>query len=365
VYKYIKEGLTLINKLSTLNKLLNILIPLISGYVEIETFKVYLLGLILQERWFSTHGISKRNETKSMWQVYDFLDNGINWQNIYYALAKYVFESLIENNWYLVVDGSPLKQQYAENRITRKGLINVKDEKNIPHNELVCLSLTNGIVYIPLDFRIWTSKKITNKREYKTKPEIFLTILHQYLIRRIPVRTIVFDNGFASMKALKWLNQNGFIWITRIKSNKKIKISEKHCKLKDLKLEIDQSVVLEMTGVSGEVKIIRTCHQDEVVYIATNKTDIGDTKLKAMYKSRWSCEVFHREAKQHLGLENIRMRSWQKLQNHVGFVCLSYALLSILRQQWGGSIGHAKHIIHNEVYQIHDAYERLLQKLAC
>ena len=50
MYKYIKEGLTLMNKLSTLNKTLNILIPLISDCVEIETFKVYLLGLILQER---------------------------------------------------------------------------------------------------------------------------------------------------------------------------------------------------------------------------------------------------------------------------------------------------------------------------
>jgi hypothetical protein len=364
VYKYIKEGLTLIKSLSTLNKMLNILIPLISDCVEIETFKVYLLGLILQERWFSTHGISKRNETKSMWQVYDFLDGSINWQKIYYALAKYVFEAFAGNNWYLVVDGSPLKQVYAENRIAKNDFINVKEHKNMPHNELICLSLTNGIVYIPLDFRIWTSKKITNKREYKTKTELFLTILYQYLIRRIPVKTIVFDNGFASMKVLTWLNKNGFTWITRIKSNKKIKTDGKNCKLKDLKLEIDQSVVLEMTGVSGEVKIIRTCHQDEVVYIATNKTDIDDTKLKTMYKSRWNCEVFHREAKQHLGLENIRMRSWQKLQNHVGFVCLAYALLSILRQEWGGSIGHVKHIIHDEVYQIHDAHERLLQLLA-
>jgi hypothetical protein len=66
--------------------------------------------------------------------------------------------------------------------------------------------------------------------------------------------------------------------------------------------------------------------------------------------------VFHREAKQNLGLENIRMRSWQKLQNHVGFVCLAYALLSILRQEWGGSISYVKSIIHGEIYQTNDAH---------
>ncbi len=57
------------------------------------------------------------------------------------------------------------------------------------------------------------------------------------------------------------------------------------------------------------------------------------------------------------------MRSWNKFQNHVGFVCLSFALLSILRQEWNDSIGQVKHRIHDEIYQIHNAHERLLQKL--
>jgi hypothetical protein len=364
VYKYIKEGLTLINTLSTLNKLLKIIVPSINADFDIENFKVYLLGLILQERWFSTFGISKRNETKTMWQIYYALNKTIKWKNIYYTLAYYCMVMFLGSNWYLVVDGSPLRQEYAMYRIAKRGFICVKGIKNMPHNELISLSLTNGIVYIPLDFRIWTSKKITSPREYKKKTELFLSMIYQYIIKRIPVRTILFDNGFASKKILRWLNKHGFIWFTRIKSNKKVKYNGKSCKLADLKLEINESVVLEMVGVSGYVKIIRICHQDEVVYIATNRTSIEDAQLIAMYKERWNCEVFHREAKQHLGLENIRIRSWQKLQNHVGFVCLSYALLSILRHEINGSIGNVKHIIHDEVYQIHDAYERLLQKLA-
>jgi hypothetical protein len=364
MYMYTKEGLTLINRLSTLNKMLNILLPLIIGIVDIENFKVYLLGLILQERWFSTFGISKRNETKSMWQIYYALNTPINWQKIYYTLANYCFVIFMGFNWYLVVDGSPLRQKYARYRIIKRGFICIKEYKNMPHNELISLSLTNGIVYIPLDFRIWTSKKITNKHDYKKKTEIFSAMLYEYLIKRIPVKTILFDNGFASMAILKWLNKNGFTWFTRIKANKNVRYNGKKCHLEDLKLEIDQSAVLEMVGVQGLVKIIRTCHQDEVVYIATNNITIDNETLIYTYKQRWKVECFHREAKQHLGLENIRMRNWQKLQNHVGFVRLSYALLSILRQEWKGSIGNVKHIIFDEVYQIHDAYERLLQKLA-
>jgi hypothetical protein len=365
MYKYIGEGLTLTKSLSTLNKLLWIVLPLVHSDFDIENFKVYLLGLILQERWFSTLGISKRNETKSKWQIYYALNKHINWKNIYYTLANYCLVMFTGLPWYLVVDGSPLRQKYAKYRITKRGFINVKKMKNMPHNELISLALTNGIIYIPLAFRLWTSKKITKPSEYKKKTDLFSTLIYEYFIKRIPIKTILFDNGFASKKILNWLNSHGFIWFTRIKSNKKVKFNGKNCALEDLKLEINESVVLKMIGVSGEVKIIRTCHQDEVVYIATNQTSIGDTQLITMYKSRWNVEVFHRESKQHLGLENIRMRNWQKLQNHVGFVCLSYALLSILRQEWNGSIGNVKHIIFDEVYQIHNAYERLLQKLVC
>lgn len=365
MYKYIEEGLTLTKSSSTLNKLLKHILPLVCKDFNIETFQVYLLGLILQERWFSTLGISQRTLTKTIWQMYYALDKHINWKNIFYSLAKLVIAMFPDSNWYLVVDGSPLRQQHAKFRITKRSFIGVKGIKNVPHNELISLSVTNGIIYIPLDFRIWTSKKVTKPSEYKKKTDLFFAMIYDYKIRQIPIKTILFDNGFAAKRMLNWFNENGFIWVTRIKSNINVKTGENKLKLSDLNLNKHQSSVLKIVGVEQIVKVIRTCHQDETVYIATNQTDIEDTELIKLYKQRWKVEEFHMEAKQHLGLENIRMRNWQKLQNHVGFVCLSYAVLSVLRAELGGSIGRVKHIIHDEVYQIHDAHERLVHLLAC
>ena len=297
--------------------------------------------------------------------MYYTLDKRIVWKNIFYSLAKLVIAIFPHSNWYLVTDGSPLRQQHAKYRITKKDFVRVKGIKNVPHNELISLSLTNGIIYIPLDFRIWTSKIVTNPSEYKKKIDLFFAMIYEYKIRQLPIKTILFDNGFAAKRMLNWFNENGFIWVTRIKSNINVKIDEKKLKLSDFNLNKHQSSVLKIVGVEQIVKVIRTCHQDETVYIATNRTDIEDAGLIKLYKQRWKVEEFHREAKQHLGLENIRMRNWQKLQNHVGFVCLSYALLSVLRAELGGSIGCVKHIIHDEVYQIHDAHERLVHLLAC
>jgi hypothetical protein len=355
----------LTESLSTLKKLLNYILPLVCKDFNIDTFKIYFLGLILQERWFSAHGISKRTTTKSLWQIYDTLNVRINWQLILYKLADLIITMFFGSDWYLVTDGSPLRQEHAKYRITKKGIISVKEMKNVPHNELISLSLTNGTVYIPLDFRIWTSKKVTKPSLYKKKTDLFLAMMYQFVLRHIPIKTILFDNGFAAKRILRWLNSHEFTWITRLKSNMNVKIDGKKCKIGDLGLEEGESTVLTISEVEGDVKIVCSKYKDEIVYIATNSTDIDNEALIEMYKRRWKVEVFHREAKQQLGLENIRMRNWVKLQNHVGFVCLSYAILSVLRAESNGTITDAKNIVHGLIYQTHDAHERLVLKLAC
>ena len=88
------------------------------------------------------------------------------------------------------------------------------------------------------------------------------------------------------------------------------------------------------------------------------------TELKASYKSRWTCEVFHRESKQKLGLENFQVEDWQKLVNYVGFVCLAYSLLTILQHKFGGSVGDVKLNLQDDVYGISSSADTFERKLA-
>jgi hypothetical protein len=299
-----------------------------------------------------------------MWQLYDFLESNIHWKKLFYQLAKLIILIFKALNFYLTADGTPLKQEYATKRIARHGHIDISGMKNIPQNEMISIGLTNGNIYIPLDFNIWVSSKVSRPKNYKKKTEMFLSLLRKYLLMRIPVKTIMFDSYFSSKKIIKWLNKNGFIWCTRLKKNRIVYIDGNKSQLRDLGLEYEQSIICKLNNIKGDVKILRFCHQNEEYYICSNNINLTNEELKAEYLKRWEVEVFHREAKQKLGMEFLMMRSWKKLTNHVGFVCLAYSLLTVLKQLSGGSVGDLKFKIVDEVFGISSAVDVFDQKLA-
>lgn len=343
---------------------LNYILSFLSEDIDKVSFRKYLLGLIYNDKSFCVHRISKNTQEKTMWQLYYFLESTINWKKLFYQLAKLIILIFKALNFYLTVDGTPLKQEYATKRIAKHGHIDISGMKNIPQNEMISIGLTNGKIYIPLDYSIWMSSKVSKPKDYRKKTEMFLSLLKRYLLMQIPVKTIMFDSYFSSKKIIRWLNKNRFTWYTRLKKNRIVYVNGNKSQLKELGLEYEQSLVCKLNNIKGEVKILRFCHQDEEYYICSNNIDLTNEELKAEYLKRWEVEVFHREAKQKLGLEFLMMRSWRKLTNHVGFVCLAYSLLTILKQLSGGSVGEVKFKIVDEILGISSAVDILDQKLA-
>lgn len=330
-----------------------------------EIIEQYLSGLILEDKYFSAYRISKKTEKIEYHQIRYQLNKQVNWRKLFYKIVKLATKEYSNKYLSLVIDGSPIKQIYADNRITPDGLIDISNMKNVPHNELISLALTDREFYMPIDFKIWTSKKVTPEEKYQKKTDIFLEILKRYHFLGLPFKKIAFDGFFASKKILKWLNKNGYTWITRINCKRGVIINGKKSSLTSLDLKDGESILCELNGVKGLVKILRFSLKNEVIYAATNQYSISDNELKKEYLDRWEVEVFHREAKQRLGLEYIFIKSWQKLTNHVGLVCLAYALLSILSPLTNGSISLTKYKIQNEIYSLSDANDRLVQKLKC
>jgi hypothetical protein len=346
-------------------KYLKPLVSLIEGEHNQKTFEKYISGLMLENKNFSTLEINEKTEEKELSQLYYFLDQTINWRKILYKQAKAVLKDECSEDFYLLLDASPIKQEYAENRITKKGYVNISEVKNVPNNEIVGLYLTNGNKYMPLEFKLWASAKVTKAEDYKKKTNQFIELFQYYGMNGIPVKKAIFDNGFASMFNLNWLMENKYTFITRLKNNKIIYIDGKKHILNELELKEGESVVCELKSIRKIVKILRFCHQNEEYYIVTNDIEMTDDNLKQEYLDRWGVEVFHREAKQKLGLEKMLVRSWRKLTNRIGLVCVVYGFLSAIEQHVKTSIGKVKRVIQDFIYSTHDSADRLGNLVFC
>lgn len=346
-------------------KYLKPLVSLIDGEHNQKTFEKYVSGLMLENKNFSTLEINGKTQEKGLSQLYYFLDQTINWQKLSYTQAKAVLTDDNPDNFYLLLDATPLRQEYADNRITKNGLVNISELKNVPNNEIVGLYLTNGEKYIPLEFKLWASAKVVKPDDYKKKTTQFIELFQYYGMNGIPVRKAVFDNGFASMYNLSWLMENGYIFITRLKGNKLVYINGEKRVLNELGLRDGESIICELKGIRRSVKILRFWHRNEEYYIVTNDLDVTDDDLKREYLDRWGVEVFHRESKQKLGLDKMLVRSWKKLTNRIGIVCVVYGFLTTIGQHVKTSIGRTKRVIQDLIYSTHDSADRLGKLIFC
>ncbi|OGI28477.1 MAG: hypothetical protein A2287_03465 [Candidatus Melainabacteria bacterium RIFOXYA12_FULL_32_12] len=340
-------------------KYLKPLVSLIEGENNQEIFKKYVSGLMLENENFSTLEINEKTEEKKLSQLYYFLNQSINWRKLLYAQAKAVLKDNNADKFSLIIDSSPIKQKYAENRITKEGFVDISNMERVPNNEVVGLYLTNGEIYNPLEFKFWSSSKITNKYEYKKKPKMLIEFLQYYGMNGIPVKKVIFDAFFNSKINLKWLMDNEYIFITRVENNRIVFINGERYVLKELGLNDGESIICELQGIKQNVKILRFWLQNEEYYIVTNDLENSDGNLKQDYLDRWECEVFHREAKQKLGLEKMLVRSWRKLNNRIGLICVVYGFLSAIKQHTMISIGKTKRKIQDFIYSTHNAADRL------
>jgi len=337
--------------------ILAVLFPL----VDAELFTAYLLGLIQDERRFSVLGLSRKTEKYGPGHLYRVLQMRINWEKIFYTFARPFLQF---GKWYLIVDASPLEQKFAKFRIAKHGHVSTSGKKNVPQNQVVSLILTNGLIQIVLDYRIWVSPKVAQAKDYKKLTLLAFELIKRFHFLKLPVREILFDNYFASKPIIKWLNHNGYHWTTRLKANRTIYMNGQASPLSAMNLKPGEHIVAELKGIEGDVRILCLLYQNETVYVATNNVDLDGGGLEQSYRLRWLIEVFHREAKQQFGLEYLWMRNYRALYNHVGFVCLAYSILSCLRHSHSVTIGDIKRQIQDELYSFRDGIDRFANFLA-
>jgi SRSO17 transposase len=214
------------------------------------------------------------------------------------------------------------------------------------HN-LVTSQYVTPFASFPIGFRLYCKK---DKKEdgFKTKIELAEELVEQAVDKGLRFKTVIFDAWFLSKDFAEFIQTKKLNWISPAKSNRiitvkgeRIKLEKFHSRLTESdfeKIEIEKKsyyCFLRTVKMSklGKVRLLIAHEEEDLTdspkYIVANNPRWDARRILKVYKSRWQIEIFYRDSKQNLGLQDYEMRDLQGIKRHWYLVFLSYSLLTL------------------------------------
>ena len=120
---------------------------------------------------------------------------------------------------------------------------------------------------------------------------------------------VAVDRGYNDYAWYKQLNDNGIFFVTRLKSNTKYRIVERHAVLKSKGLTSDQTIEFtgKLTAKRCPVQLRRIGYRDPITgrhyLFLTNNFALAAKTIADIYKARWDVELFFKWMKQNLKIK--------------------------------------------------------------
>lgn len=186
----------------------------------------------------------------------------------------------------------------------------------------------------PMDFRIWEPQA-----DGYTKNDHFREMLKVAKRREVKPEAVVADSWYSSLDNIKCIRDLGWVWVMGLKKNRVVNKGEN---LENLTIP-DEGLRAHLRGY-GWIYVFRfVASNGRTDYYGTNLESPTRQDVNALIQKRWQIEVFHRELKQTLGLQNCQSRTGRAQRNHIGFSVLGWIKsaevrrrfnLSFYQQQW-------------------------------
>lgn len=233
---------------------------------------------------------------------------------------------------YLLIDDSVISKPYGPHIELSKNqysgathsLVNGINTVNLVHVN------RDGDTAFPIDFAIYCPDV-----DGKTKNDIFRELIARSKDRGIQAKTVLFDSWYASVENLKFLQNNGYIFYSTMKSNRKISLSPA-----DPYTPLDQydwgdldpmgGVLVKLKELPFKLWLFKVVtKKGDIDWIITNDPDHNhDNRLVAeKNKVRWKIEELHRELKQNALSDRCQARTAKAQRNHI--LCAFKAVVNL------------------------------------
>jgi hypothetical protein len=216
---------------------------------------------------------------------------------------------------------------------------------------LVNSFFTDGNMEFPICADFYLRKEDADKEHpFRTLREICLEQL-DYAMKKLPIWLFIADAGLYADFLIQDIRSRGLKYIlgTRVTNNisidgkKRMSIEKYMQTLTDADFDfhiIDgeayflHTVVVSERGVGKEKLLIsyRAGDEEEIRINVTNLMHHSDKSLLCLLSKRWKIEVWHREGKQHLGLEDYQVRKFGAMQKVVCAILVAYTQLILMKE---------------------------------
>jgi len=207
--------------------------------------------------------------------------------------------------------------------------------------------------------------------QFQTKIRLAVDLIETAVARDLPFSVILFDGWYLAPEIVAVAQQYHKEWVSILKKNRKLETNSfvlkdesgqvivlpgPHIKVEDLvplipahayrKLTLgDQDYYAFTLSVSipdlGKVRLVISFANPQltgtyvvlvsnrIVHVVGAQPHWTAQKLLHIYLQRWPIETFYQDTKQHLGLDQYRMRSAEAIQKHWCLVCVAYSFLHL------------------------------------
>lgn len=214
----------------------------------------------------------------------------------------------------LVLDDSTLEKPYSPRNALVYRHWSGKQKAVVEGINLITLLWTDGVRWVPVDYRVFDKD-----RDGKTKNDHFAEMLLEAYQRGFNPELVCFDSWYASVENLKLVRSLGWHFLTRLKSNRQIRVGAG-------KLEaVSQAGLCGGNGTRcwlkgfGEIKVFRVRATDGTSeYWATSLEKMSAAEREQFALAAWRIEMYHRGLKQQCLIERAQCRRWRPVLNHIG-----------------------------------------------
>jgi hypothetical protein len=334
---------------------------------QFENFCTYLTGLITLANKNMSAMSNALIEKKSRSSIARFLSSTAwNEQTIYDRYLSKICQHFAGHAMTLIIDDSLSKK-------TGKHIYGVKFHKShtgkgfVFGHQVVTALLRSKDILLPLIPKLYNKKSMSKIK--LAKEQILLALSY------VKIKQVIMDSWYMSAEIITLCTAKGITVIGCVKSNRCINLHRKWINANEYFKRIARNsmtviiineekyryheVLVSLKGV-GLVKLVITqqwhkTRWSRAFYLVSTDTKRSAEGIITTYTTRWDIEVFHKDIKQHLGLESCSARRESSITRHLMLVTLAYASLKLWMyfEQHEGTIGDAvRNLQHENLAQI-------------